>query len=97
MCDKKIKTSLFLKKQIVKLFGWKKIFFWENKQKAFAYSPNPKRRFQFSVLTNWVTIFKLQFFFFLIKAHSILFLKLVSKHELANKKITIMDRNIIYL
>ena len=67
---------------------------WENKQKALAYSPDPKRCFQFSVLTNWVTIFKLQFFFFLIliKTHSILFLKLVLKHALASKRITIMDR-----
>ena len=68
---------------------------WENKQKeAFAYSLDPKRCFQFSVLTNWVAIFKLHFFFIyiLIKTHSILFLKLVLKHALASKRITIMDR-----
>ena len=71
---------------------------WENKQKAFAYSPDPKRCFQFSVLTNWVTIFKLQIFFLiLIKTHSILFLKLVLKPVLASKKITTMARKRIYL
>ena len=36
-------------------------------------------------------------FFFLIKTHSILFLKLVLKHVLVSNKITIMGRNRIYL